>query len=278
MRAIEAKFRALKRRGEGALIAYVTCGDPSLNHTPRIVDALFEGGVDMLELGIPFSDPIADGPTIQRASVRALKSGVRPVDVLETAGKIHGKYGYRLPIIILTYYNIIYRIGVEKFFNLAAEKGVSGVIVPDLPVEEASEYKAAAENHDVDTIFLASPSTSDERLEKIIRYSSGFLYLVSVYGVTGARTRLRRESIMFIRRASSISNGRIPLAVGFGISKPSHVREALANGADGVIVGSMLINIIEQNLNDKNQMLTKLKSYTQKLKNAAKPIRRSKPH
>ena len=270
MRRIEEKFSELKRRGEGALIAYITCGDPTLEYSLKIVDALVEGGIDMLELGIPFSDPIADGPTIQRAVVRALNSYIKPINALEMAKKISAKYD--LPVIILSYYNIIYQSGLENFFNLAAESGISGVIVPDLPIEEALEYKAIAKKYDINTIFLAAPSTSDDRLKRIIEFSSGFLYLVSVYGVTGARRKLRKESIRFIRRASSISKGKIPLAVGFGISKPSHIRNALANGADGVIVGSMLINIIERNLGNKEKMLTELKNYAKKLKSATREL------
>jgi len=270
MRRIEEKFRELKRHREGALIAYITCGDPTLEYSLKIVDALVEGGIDMLELGIPFSDPIADGPTIQRAVVRALNSYIKPINALEMAKKISAKYD--LPVIILSYYNIIYRSGLENFFNLAAESGVSGVIVPDLPIEEALEYKAIAKKYDINTIFLAAPSTSDDRLKRIIEFSSGFLYLVSVYGVTGARRKLRKESIRFIRRVSSISKGKIPLAVGFGISKPSHIRNALANGADGVIVGSMIINIIERNLGNKEKMLTELKNYAKKLKSATREL------
>lgn len=271
MMRIKDKFRELEKRGEGALIAYVTCGDPTFKHSLKIIDAVVEGGVDMLEIGIPFSDPIADGPTIQRAIVRALISGTKPTDALKIAGEASAKYS--LPVIILSYYNIIYRSGLEVFFNLAAESGVSGLIVPDLPIEEAPEYKIMAKKHNVDTIFLAAPSTSNERLKKIIEFSSGFLYLVSVHGVTGARKNLHKESIAFIRRASSISGGKIPLVVGFGISKPSHVKTIMANGADGVIVGSALINVIEKNLGNEEKMLVELKKYVRKLKNATlKPI------
>ncbi|MBS7641681.1 MAG: tryptophan synthase subunit alpha [Candidatus Bathyarchaeia archaeon] len=265
MRLIEEKFRNLKKRSEGALIGFIICGDPTLSYTLAIVHALIEGGIDMLELGIPFSDPIVDGPVIQRATLRALKAGVRPSKVLDLARRIHIMHP-NIPIIILTYYNIIFRMGLENFFNNVRENKIDGVIVPDMPIEESSEYRAVADRYDVATIFLAAPSTSDERLEKIIEYSSGFTYLVSVFGVTGARERLRKESINFIRRASSISNGRIPIAVGFGISKPSHIRAIIDNGADGAIVGSKIIQIIEGNINNDIEMLSKLKKYVRILK------------
>ncbi len=266
MRAIEAKFRDLENRNEGALIGYVTCGYPTVEYTLEVVDALINGGIDMLELGIPFSDPIADGPVIQRATLRALKSGMKPHGVLELAGRIAMKYS--IPVLILTYYNIIYRMGLEKFFRFAKKNRVSGVIVPDLPVEEASEYKVTADKYNIDTIFLAAPSTSNERLKRIAEYSSGFLYLVSVFGVTGARDKLREESIRFIKRALSIAVGKTRLAVGFGISKPEHVRSIISTGVDGVIVGSKFIEVIERNLNNRDRMLMKLRETARKLKKA----------
>lgn len=265
MGTIEEKFKILSRRGEGALIGYITCGDPTPDHTLKIAEALVDGGVDMIELGIPFSDPIADGPIIQRATMRALKAGTRPIMVMETARKISEKFE-NVPVILLTYYNIIFRMGLENFFSIAKENHISGVIVPDLSVEEALEYKALAERYDIDTIFLAAPSTSDERLKKIIEFSSGFVYLVSVFGVTGPRERLRKESIDFVRRVSSISNGRIPVAVGFGISKPSHVRSVIANGADGAIVGSKIVKIVEENIGEEEKMLLKIRSFVRSLK------------
>ncbi|MCX8171255.1 MAG: tryptophan synthase subunit alpha [Candidatus Bathyarchaeota archaeon] len=271
MRLIERKFESLKRRGEGALIGYITCGDPTSNHTLAIAEALIDGGVDMLELGIPFSDPIADGPVIQRAAVRALRAGIRPAMVLENARRISVAHP-DLPIIILTYYNVIFRMGLENFFSFANESNVSGVIVPDMTIEESLDYRAVASKYDIDTIFLAAPSTSDERLKKIVECSSGFLYLVSVFGVTGVRERLREESINFIRRAATISDGRIPVAVGFGVSKPSHIKGIITNGADGAIVGSKIVKIIEENIDDEKRMLLNLKKYVRRLKKATEKI------
>jgi len=266
MREIEAKFQELDKRNEGALIAYVTGGDPEPEYTPKIVEALINGGADIVELGIPFSDPIADGPTIQQASVRALNSGTTPKKVLEIAEVVKRKHD--VPLVILTYYNIIYRMGLERFFDLAEKSGVNGVIVPDIVIDDSADYKRAAKNHNIDAIFLAAPSTPDIRLEKIISQSSGFLYLVSVFGVTGARENLQDQSVEFIKKAASIAHGRIRLAVGFGISKPSHVRRVIQSGADGAIVGSSFVKIIEQNLKDEERILVKLENYAHKLKEA----------
>ena len=267
MMSIEEKFRILNDRGEGALIGYITCGDPTIKHTLSIAKALIDGGIDMLEIGIPFSDPIADGPVIQRAVVRALRSGTRPSMAFDLAKKIRIDHP-QVPVIILTYYNVIFRMGIERFFRLASENYVSGVIVPDMTIEESLEYREIADKYNVDRIFLAAPTTSNERLKKIMECSSGFVYLVSVFGVTGIRDRFSEESIRFIRRASLISGGKTRIAVGFGISRPSHVREVIANGADGAIVGSRLIKIIEDNIDDEERILRDLKNYVRRLKKA----------
>jgi len=266
MRKIASTFSRLRARKEGALIAYVTAGDPDPACTPRIVRALIEGGADIIELGIPFSDPIADGPTIQAATVRALKSGTTPKKVLKIAEKVREESD--IPIVILTYYNSIFRMGLENFFKYAEASGVNGVIVPDLPVEEADEYKMIAEAYDMDTIFLAAPSTSNERLRKILEYTSGFLYLVSIFGVTGARDRIQDLTIRLIKRTLKITRGRIPLAVGFGISKPEHVKAIIQSGADAAIVGSRFVKIIEEKRDKIEEMLQDLREYACLLKKA----------
>jgi len=266
MREIERAFRSLNGRGEGALIAYVTGGDPRPEYTPGIVEALVHGGADIIELGIPFSDPIADGPTIQAATVRALEAGTTPRTVLEIVKEV--KREHRVPMVILTYYNLIFRMGLENFFKLAGDCGVDGVIVPDLPIEEAADYKRLAEAHETDTIFLAAPSTSTERLRKIVDYTSGFLYLVSVFGVTGARERVEDPTIRLIKRTLPATTGRIPLAVGFGISKPEHVRTVVLNGADGAIVGSRFVEIVEKNRKNRRKMLKEIEGCAHELKKA----------
>jgi tryptophan synthase alpha chain len=268
MREIEAAFQNLKKQGDGALIAYVTAGDPKPKHTPKIVEALVNGGADIVELGIPFSDPIADGPTIQAASVRALKAGTTPKMVLEMVREIKEKH--RVPIAILTYYNPIFRMGLENFFKLARSCNVNGVIVPDLPVEEAHEYKKVSETHEIDTIFLAAPYTSTKRLQKIIDYTSGFLYLVSLSGVTGARETVQDSTIQQIKKFLPYTRDRIPLAVGFGISKPEHVESVIGRGADGAIVGSAFVNIIQKNQENIPKMLEEIEQYARILKEATK--------
>jgi tryptophan synthase alpha chain len=218
-------FEKLKAQGDGALIGYVTAGDPKPAFTPRIADALVKGGVDILELGVPFSDPIADGPTIQAASMRALQAGTTPKMVLGMAGEI--KRNCSVPVVILTYYNPVFHMGLENFFRLASNFGVDGVVVPDLPVEEAEAYREAAGSCGVDTIFLAAPSTSNERLGKIVECTSGFLYVVSHFGVTGAREALEDSTVRLVKRFLPFTSGRVPLAVGFGVSKPKHAKRII---------------------------------------------------
>jgi tryptophan synthase alpha chain len=266
MRKIEKTFQNLKKRNEGALIAYVTGGDPKPEYAPDIVEALIDGGADVIELGIPFSDPIADGPTIQAATVRALKTGITPKAVLDMIGEIGSKH--RVPITILTYYNPIFKMGLENFFRSASNCGVNGVIVPDLPIEEAHDYKKFADAYEIDTIFLAAPSTSPKRLQKIVEYTSGFLYLVSVFGVTGTRTKVQDLTVNLIRKTLPFTTGKIPLAVGFGISEPEHVRTVILNGADGAIVGSRFVKIIEKNVENEDIMIGEIKKCARELKRA----------
>lgn len=268
MSDIAKVFQRLKTQGDGALIGYVTGGDPEPQLTPAIAEALVKGGVDILELGVPFSDPIADGPTIQAASVRALQAGTTPKIVLKMAGEIKKKHG--VPVSLLTYYNPVFRMGLENFFRLAKGVGVDGVVVPDLPVEEATDYCKAARQYGVDTIFLAAPSTSDERLRKIVDCTSGFLYLVSHFGVTGAREALENSTVKLIKRVLPHTAMRVPLAVGFGVSKPEHVRCIIQSGADGVIVGSAFVNIVHKHIGDVDRMFEELEKLARKLKEATK--------
>jgi len=261
-------FEKLKARGDGALIGYVTAGDPKPEFTPRIAEALVKGGVDILELGVPFSDPIADGPTIQAASLHALQAGTTPKMVLGMAGEIKRKCG--VPVVILTYYNPVFHMGLENFFRLASNFGVDGVVVPDLPVEEAEAYREAAGSCGVDTIFLAAPSTSNERLGKIVACTSGFLYVVSHFGVTGAREALEDSTVQLIKRVLPYTAGRVPLAVGFGVSKPEHAKRIIQSGADGVIVGSAFVNIVQKHEGDVGRMLEELEVAARKLKNATR--------
>ncbi|MGA2681426.1 MAG: tryptophan synthase subunit alpha [Candidatus Bathyarchaeia archaeon] len=268
MNAIAKAFQKTKEGGNGALIGYVTAGDPTPELTPKIADALIQGGVDILELGLPFSDPIADGPTIQAASVRALVAGTTPLKVLQIAKEI--RKSHETPIVIMTYYNPVFRTGLEKFCRLSKEFMVDGVIVPDLPVEESGDYKKAAAKFGLDTIFLAAPSTTPERLKAIVQCSSGFLYLVSHFGVTGAKTAVEDSTIQLIKRVLPVTSGKINLAVGFGVSKPQHVKRIVAAGADGVIVGSAFIDLIQKTQDDTVAMLKELEAVASEMKKATK--------
>lgn len=268
MKAIENVFSRLRAVNEGALITYVMAGDPNPKYTCKIVGALVEGGADIVELGIPFSDPIADGPTIQAASVRSLKSGTTPKTVLDLVSTIKDEWD--VPIVLLTYYNPVFRMGLENFFSSAEDCGVDGIIVPDLPIEEAHDYIDVARGHGIDTIFLASPSTSNERLLRILDCASGFLYLVSLFGVTGAREQVLDSTVELIGKFLPYTKGRIPLSVGFGISKSEHVGTIIKSGADGVIVGSSLVDIVGKNQKTIGKMVKEVEETTRRLKTATK--------
>jgi tryptophan synthase alpha chain len=268
MSNISKAFQKVKQQNSAALIGYITAGDPTLEMTPKIADALVKGGVDILELGLPFSDPIADGPTIQAASLRALKAGTTPMRVLEVAKQIKNKHD--VPLVVMTYYNPVLKLGLDNFLAAAKQQGVDGFIVPDLPVEESADYRKAAKAYDLDTIFLAAPSTSKERLTKIVGASSGFLYLVSRYGVTGAQTTVEDATVQLIKRIQPFTAGKVPLAVGFGISKPEHVKRIIAAGADAAIVGSTFINIIQNRAQNQKAMLAELQTTASALKSATK--------
>jgi len=265
MSAIREKFQKNK---DGLLIGYITAGDPTPEHTSRIADGLIRGGVDILELGLPFSDPIADGPTIQAASLRALRAGTTPLRVLEIAKEIKSQHD--IPIVVMTYYNPVFHHGVDGFLAKAKKCGVDGFIVPDLPVEEANEYRKTAAANWLDTVFLASPTTSQERLAKIVDASLGFLYLVSRFGVTGTQNNMEDETLQLIKRVHVATEGKVPLAIGFGISKPEHVKQVIAAGADAAIVGSAFINIIQNNICNREMMLKELQITAAKLKAATR--------
>jgi tryptophan synthase alpha chain len=238
---IGRRFQKLAEAGELGLIAYITAGDPSLEATEKIVLAAAEAGADVIELGVPFSDPVADGPTIQRASERALRGGTSLAAVIDLVHKIRLKSD--VPLMLFSYYNPILQMGLEKFAQAARSAGVDGVLATDLTPEEASEYKTIMEAQGLDTIFLAAPTSTDERLAKISKLSSGFLYLISRTGVTGARDVMPEDLPSLARRARRSTN--LPLAVGFGISQASHV-SILGGIADAAVVGSALVSEIEK--------------------------------
>ncbi len=271
MSLIADRFNQLAKREEGALIAYVMGGDPTPEDTYAIVDAVAKGGADIVELGIPFSDPIADGTSIQAAGVRALSAGTRPGAVLEIAKKAKEKHG--LPIIIMSYFNILFSQGVDNFMRHSRESGVDGMIVPDLPVDEIGPYSATARKNALDTILLAAPTTSPSRMKLLASHSSGFLYLVSLMGVTGARESLQEGAVSLVKYAKRYTRGKIPLAVGFGISKPEHVKAVLEAGAEGAIVGSGIVNQVQTYKDDTERMLAEIERYVNSLKSASKGSR-----
>ena len=238
---IARRFEELAGRGELGLIAYLTAGDPSLDATEKIVLAAAEAGADVIELGVPFSDPLADGPMIQRASERALKSGTTLAGIFALVARVRRKSD--VPIVIFSYYNPILQMGLERFANEAAEAGVDGVLATDLTPEEAGEYRSILKARGLDTIFLAAPTSTDARLRRIAVATSGFLYLISRTGVTGTRDALPEDLPALVRRARGATN--LPIAVGFGISRPTHV-SVLGGIADAAVVGSAIVAEIEK--------------------------------
>jgi tryptophan synthase alpha chain len=242
------------------VVAYVTAGDPNLKFTEKLVLRLAEAGADVIELGVPFSDPIADGPVIQRASERALEAGTTLADVLKLAERLRRRSA--VPLVLFSYYNPVLQMGVERFAARAAAAGASGVLITDLTPEEAGEFVRVLRRHKLDTVFLAAPTSSNGRLRALARLSRGFVYLIGRRGVTGAPTEVGAEIKGLVRRLRRAT--RLPVAVGFGISRREQVA-ALAGIADGVVVGSALVERCEQHghgpqaLEAATQLLRELK-------------------
>ena len=238
---ISRRFAELRATGELGIVAYVVAGDPSFDATLKYVLALAQAGADVIELGVPFSDPLADGPTIQRAAERALKAGATLAGVLDLIRSI--RQSSQVPLVLFSYYNPILQMGLEKFASSAASAGADGVLATDLTPEESEDYRRILAAHHLDSIFLGAPTSTDERLAKISSCSSGFLYLISRTGVTGAKDALPDDLPALLRRARSVT--QLPIAVGFGISLPGHV-SVLGGLADAAVVGSALVSEIEK--------------------------------
>lgn len=252
-------FAACKEQNRKAFIAYITAGDPSPAHTASLVLALERGGADLIELGVPFSDPIADGPVIQRASERALRAHMTLARVLETVREI--RRHSQIPLLLFSYLNPLLRYGFEKLGADAAAAGVDGVLLTDLCIEEAGESVRSLRAHGLDTVFLAAPTSTDRRLRLVAEHSSGFIYLVSRTGVTGERESLSQSAVDLVARMRELTD--VPLAVGFGISTPQHVEE-VARIADGVVVGSALVRFIEANA-EAPDLPARLETFTRHL-------------
>ena len=239
MSRLTETFARLRAGKQGGLVTYVTAGDPSLVRTAGVLRALDRGGADVLEVGVPFSDPLADGPVIQRATERALAAGTTLAGVLDLIGSIRAEL--RAPVVIFSYANPIFRMGAERFADRACAAGIDGVLTLDLPIEEAGDFRAMLGARGIDTILLLSPTTTDERLRTAAALGSGFLYAISRLGVTGVRETLAEGAEDMVRRIRAVSD--LPVALGFGISKPDHVRE-VGRWADAAVVGSALVDMI----------------------------------
>ena len=261
---ISKRFVELRAAGELGIVAYITAGDPTLDATHKFVLALAEAGADVIELGVPFSDPLADGPTIQRASERALKSGTTLSGVLNLVQRI--RKSSQVPLVLFSYFNPILQMGLEKFAAAAAQAGADGVLATDLTPEESDDYRRILRAHHLDTVFLAAPTSSDERLKLISSCSRGFLYIISRTGVTGAKDSLPDELPSLLRRARRFTD--LPVAVGFGISLPGHV-SILGGLADAAVVGSALVSEIEK-ASTPDSAATALRDRVTKLKEAAR--------
>ena len=243
-------------------IGFTVAGDPDKTTCIRIARALIAGGTDILELGVPFSDPVADGPTIQKADERALSAGTTPATVFEIVREIRKESD--VPIVFLTYYNIIYRRGIERFYREAQAAGVDGILIADMPVEESEEICTIAPQYGIDPIFLISQTTSENRIKKIAAKAHGYLYLVAVLGVTGVSDQVSEGALDLLNRVRRHTS--LPLGIGFGISTPAQAKICARAGADGVIVGSAIVEIIERYLNDQDTMEHELKKYVSAMK------------
>ncbi len=247
MNRIESKFKELKKRKKKAFVAFITAGDFGLSTTKRLISQLDKCGVDIIELGVPFSDPIADGTTIQAASERALKRGTTLSGIIRTVGSLRTLTD--IPILLMTYYNPIFKYGLKKFVADCIKNGIDGVIVPDLPPEEADELITASKGKKFSTIFLLSPTSTKERIRLVAKKSKGFIYYVSLTGITGARERLPKELLAQVRQIKSSTTK--PVCVGFGVSRPSQIKQ-ICKVADGVIVGSAIVRVVERYSGKKN--------------------------
>lgn len=257
---LEEKFRQLKKEKKKAFIAYFPFGFPKIAYSNDIFLALQKAGVDIIELGFPFSDPLADGPIIQKAAVRALKQKITVDIFFKNLKKI--KKDIKIPVVIMSYYNPVFRYNTDKFFRKLRDNKISGTILVDLPVEESSNYIDCAEKFQIDPIFFITPTTSAKRMEKIAKLSRGFIYYISTTGITGPKSLSYRDIALQIKRLKKITAN--PVCVGFGIHNSSQVRK-ISSFSDGVIVGSEIVKFIGNNYKQKN-FLRKLEDYVRKLK------------
>ena len=266
IQSYQEMFEQVKNRDEGAFIPFTVAGDPDFETSIEIVREYVENGADALEIGFPFSDPVADGPSVQAADIRSLNSGMTTEKCFEFITRI--REFTSIPIGILVYYNLIYRKGLEKFYSKARNAGINGILAADLPPEEAGDAVKMARKYDLDQIFMVAQTTTNERIAEIVKMCTGFLYVVAVMGVTGARSDIKKSTVNLIKRVKDHTD--LPIAVGFGISKPEHVKDVIQSGSDGAIVASAIINIITQNLDDMDTGMQKIGTFCKELKESTK--------
>ncbi len=257
---IERKFQELRRQNKKAFVAFITAGDPNLEITKQLILRLPSAGVDILELGVPFSDPLADGSTIQAASERALSQRVSLTKILDLLKRMKNKV--RVPLVLLSYYNPIYKLGISKFAKLASDAEIDGLIIPDLPLEESKEIKEEANKKGIDLIFLIAPTSTERRIKAICKQSQGFIYYVSRTGITGVRKQIPKDVKENVQKIKDFSSK--PVVVGFGISNSDQIRQIKNMNVDGVVVGSAIVNVIEKNLGDKN-LVIKVENFIKRL-------------
>ncbi len=261
MSRIKNTFNRLRKKNETALIPYIMAGDPDLTTTRTLILEMERAGCDIIELGAPFSDPLADGPTIQKAAIRALKHHTGIADVLGLVADV--RRTSKIPLILMTYYNLIFKYGEERFVHDAVAAGLDGLILPDLPPEEAGPLVSPAKKSGLDTIFLLAPTSTADRIKLVCKVSQGFVYYVSLTGVTGARTDVQRSVKDSLQKIKSVTDK--PVAVGFGISSPDQAAQVAHWGADGVIVDSALVKVIEENGNSP-ELVQKAAAFVKDLK------------
>lgn len=267
MSRIAERFASLRRQQEGALVVFLTAGDPNPALSEQLVLTIAEAGADIIEIGIPFSDPLADGATIQASTFRALQQGMTPIRALEMVARVRAQTD--VPLVVMTYFNPVWQMGVERFARDASEAGVDGVIMTDMPPEEAGEWHPVARRYGLDTIFLVAPTSTAERMRRVGQMSSGFVYCVSRTGVTGAREHLPEEVPQMLGTMRQFTD--LPLCVGFGIARPEHVR-AVCRMADGAVVGSAVVSLIEHEAaqGDTETLLHRVRVFVHSLKEATR--------
>ena len=264
MKTYTQVFSELREQNRKALIPFFVIGDPDFDTSLAIVKAAMDAGADILELGIPFSDPIADGPTIQKADIRALKSGMNVQNALEFIR--HVKAHRDIPIGLLMYYNLVYQYGTEKFFNDFHQAGVNSVLIADLSIDDADEILGPATSAGLDTVFMVTPNTESERMKLIASKTTGFIYTVSVLGVTGSREKLSDTVEELVGKLKGLTD--VPVCVGFGISSAEHAATVARAGADGVIIGSKIVGLIESNLDNTEKALSEISAFLTEVKRA----------